>query len=146
MSNLLAPKARIYRELFEQSTWLTALKPDTKLNLIDPEDIARFAVAALRDPPRFHGHSIDLVGERLTAIQMMEALSTATGREMKADFHTDAQVAEAIESNPFIGSQVFLRDGEQCVDAEKVKSWGISMGTFKNFLAREKIAVADTYS
>ncbi|KAH7146801.1 hypothetical protein B0J13DRAFT_317694 [Dactylonectria estremocensis] len=146
MSNLLGPKARIYNELLERGTWLTALKPDTKLNLIDPEDIARFTIAAMRDPERFHGHGIDLVGERLTAVQMMEALSDASGREMKTEFYSEEQVTQAIETNPFIGSQVFLRDGERCVDAEKVKSWGIPMGTFKGFLDREKAAVADTYA
>ncbi|KAF4453169.1 NAD(P)H azoreductase [Fusarium austroafricanum] len=145
MNNLLAPKARIYDDLLERGTWLTAMKPETKLNLIDTEDIARFAVAAMRDPERFHGHGIDLVGERLTAVQMMEVLSKAVGREMKAEFHSDEEVAKAIGTNPFIGSQVFLRDGEQCVDPEKVKAWGIAMGTFENFLAREKAAAVETY-
>ncbi|KAK2617018.1 hypothetical protein QQS21_000109 [Conoideocrella luteorostrata] len=146
MSNLLDPKARIYHELFERSTWLTALTADTRLNLIDPEDIATFAVAALQDPARFQGHGIDLVGERLTPVQMMEALSAATGREMKAAFYSDEEIAQAMKANPLIGAQVFQRDGEKCVDAEKVKSWGIPMGNFKGFLARERAAVNETYA
>ncbi|RKL32876.1 hypothetical protein BFJ72_g10376 [Fusarium proliferatum] len=146
MSNLLAPKARIYSDLFERNTWLTALKPDTKLNLVDPQDIAKFAFAAFNEPEKFHEEGIDLVSERLTAVQMMESLADATGREMKAEFYTDEQVAQAIETNPFIGSQVFLRDGEKCVDAERAKTWGIELGSFKEFLVREKDAVAETYA
>lgn len=145
MSNLLDPKARLYPELFERATWLTALKPETNLNLVDPEDIARFAVAALHDPTRFHGHGIDLVSERLTPIQIMETLSAAAGREIKAAFYTDQEVAQTIGTNPFVGAQVYLRDGETAVDAEKVKTWGIPMGTFEHFLARERAAVSDTY-
>ncbi|KAF5628130.1 NAD(P)H azoreductase [Fusarium sp. NRRL 25303] len=146
MSNLVAPKARIYSDLFERNTWLTALKPDTKLNLVDPQDIAKFALAALKEPERFHEEEIDLVSERLTAVQMMEILAGATGREMKAEFYTDEQVAQAMDTNPFIGSQVLLRDGEQCVDAEKVKTWRIELGSFKEFLVRERDAVAETYA
>ncbi|KAH7203293.1 hypothetical protein BKA60DRAFT_527243 [Fusarium oxysporum] len=146
MSNLLAPKARIYSDLFERNTWLTALKPDTKLNLVDPQDIAKFAFAAFNEPERFNGEGIDLVSERLTAVQMMEILADATGRDMKAEFYTDEQVAQAMDTNPFIGSQVFLRDGEKCVDAERVKTWGIGLGSFKEFLVREKDAVSETYA
>ncbi|KAF5606430.1 NAD(P)H azoreductase [Fusarium subglutinans] len=146
MSNLLAPKARIYSDLFEHNTWLTALKHDTKLNLVDPQDIAKFTFSALNDPGRFNGEGIDLVSERLTAVQMMAILVDATGRDLKAEFYTDEQVAQAIDSNPFIGSQVFLRDGEKCVDAERVKTWGIELGRFKEFLVREKDAVAETFA
>lgn len=146
MSNLLAPKARIYSDLFEHNIWLTALEPDTKLNLVDPQDIARFAFAALNEPEKFNGEEIDLVSERLTAVQMMQCLAHATGREMKAQFYADEQVAQAMDTNPFIGSQVFLRDGEKCVDAERVKTWGIGLGSFKEFLVREKDAVAETYA
>ncbi|KAF5982348.1 NAD(P)H azoreductase [Fusarium bulbicola] len=146
MSNLLVPKARIYSDLFEQNTWLTALKPDTKLNLVDPADIAKFTFAAFSGPDNFNRKGVDLVSERLTAVQMMEILADATGRDMKAEFYTDEQVAQVMDTNPFIGSQVFLRDGEKCVDAEKVKTWGIGLGSFKEFLVREKDAVAETYA
>ncbi|RBR23428.1 uncharacterized protein FIESC28_03807 [Fusarium coffeatum] len=146
MTNLLAPKALFYRDLFENNTWLTALTPDTQLNLIDPEDIAKFAVAALHDPAKFHGHGIDLVGERLTAVEMMEALSEVVGREITASFYTEEQIAQDIEKNPFIGASLFLRDGVKHVDAEKVKTWGVPMGTYREFLAREKEAVQKTYN
>jgi uncharacterized protein YbjT (DUF2867 family) len=145
MSNLLAPKARIYSDLFEHNIWLTALEPDTKLNLVDPQDIAKFAFTAFNQPENFSGEGIDLVSERLTAVQMMECLADATGREMKPEFYTDEQVDQAMDTNPFIGSQVFLRDGEKCVDAERVKTWGIGLCSFKEFLVREKDAVAETY-
>jgi hypothetical protein len=51
-----------------------------------------------------------------------------------------------MDTNPFIGSQVFLRDGEKWVDAERVKTWGIGLGSFKEFLVREKGAVSETYA
>ncbi|KAJ9132185.1 Nad h azoreductase [Pleurostoma richardsiae] len=145
MSNLLDPKARMYYELFERDTWLTAMTPDTKLGLIDPEDIAKFAVAAFQDPKRFDKQAIELVGERLTPEQMMALLSGVVGREMKASFYTEEEIRTGITTNPLIGAQLVLRDGEKYADMERVKSWGIPMGTFKDFLEREKIAVRETY-
>jgi uncharacterized protein YbjT (DUF2867 family) len=145
MSNLLDPKVRMYHELFERNTWLTAMTPDTKLGLVDPEDIAKFAVAAFQDPERFNKQAIELVGQRLTPEQMMELLSGVIGREMKARFYTEEEVRTGITTNPLIAAQVVLRDGEKFVDLEKVNSWGIPMGTFKEFLEREKTAVRETY-
>jgi uncharacterized protein YbjT (DUF2867 family) len=145
MTNLLDPKVRMYHELFERNIWLTAMTPETKLGVIDPEDIAKFAVAAFQDPKRFDKQAIELIGERLTPGQLMELLSSAIGREMKARFHTEEEIKSQIKTNPLIAVQLMLRDGEQFADLEKVKSWGIRMGTFKEFLEREKVALSETY-
>jgi hypothetical protein len=77
---------------------------------------------------------------------MMEALSEAVGHEMTASFYTEEQIAQDMEKNPFIGASLFLRDGVKHVDAEKVKTWEIPMGTYNYFLAREKEAVQKTYN
>jgi len=145
MSNLLDPKVRMYYEIFERNTWLTAMTPDTKLGLVDPEDVAKFAVAAFQDPKRFDKQGIELVGERLTAEQIMEVLSGAVGRKMKAQFYTEEEIRTGIATNSFIAVHLLHRDVENFVNVEKVKSWGIRMGTFREFLEREKTAVSETY-
>jgi len=136
MSNLLEPKVRIYPELVETGVWLTALTPETQIGLIDPEDIAAFAAAAFRGPERFHRHEIDLVGERMTPGRMMELLSGAVGRQLEARFYTEEQIRASIITNPLIAVQFMLREVAS-VDLEKVKSWGVRMGTFEKFLLRE---------
>ncbi|KAH7357948.1 hypothetical protein B0T11DRAFT_354590 [Plectosphaerella cucumerina] len=146
MSNLLDPKVRMYPELFERNTWLTGMTPETKIGFIDPEDIAAFAVAALQDPERFGGREINLVGERLTPGQAMEALSAAVGRTIQAEFYTEEEIATRMATNPLIGAQVALRDGEKFADVDEVKSWGIPMGTLKAFLERENAVVQETYN
>ncbi|KAK0711831.1 hypothetical protein B0H67DRAFT_586381 [Lasiosphaeris hirsuta] len=146
MSNLLDPKVRMYHEIFASNTWLTAMTPDTKISLIDPEDIAKFAVAAFQDPQRFDKQGIELVGEKLTPIQVMEMLSAATGRELRAQFYTDEEIRAGTATNPLIVAQLILRDGERFAKLDKAKSWGIPMGTFDKFLEREKTAVEETYN
>ncbi|KUI74248.1 hypothetical protein VM1G_09737 [Cytospora mali] len=53
MTNLLGAKATGYTA---SGVWKTALLPQTKLPIIDHEDIARFAVAAFQDPATFQRH------------------------------------------------------------------------------------------
>ncbi|KAH6697161.1 hypothetical protein F5X68DRAFT_226547 [Plectosphaerella plurivora] len=146
MTNLLDPKVRMYPELFERNTWLTGMTPETKIGFIDPEDIAAFAVAAMQDPERFGGQEINLVGERLTPGQAMEALSGVIGRTLEAKFHTEEEIATMMATNPLVGAQVALRGGEEFADVAEAKSWGVPMGTFQNFLARENAAVQETYN
>lgn len=145
MTNFLDPKARLYPDLFQRNTWLTAMTPDTELGLIDPEDIAGFTVAAFQDPERFGGKEINLVGERLTPGQVMEALSAATGRAFRAQFYSDEEIAAGLATNPLIGAQLALRDGAKFVDMDETKAWGVPMGTFRAFLEREKGAVREAY-
>ena len=52
---------------------------------------------------------------------MMEALSAAIGRQMKARFYTEDEVAAGMAANPLIGAQLILRDGEKFADLEKAK-------------------------
>lgn len=50
MANLVGARAAGY---IASGGWKTALRPETGLPLVDHEDIARFAVAAFRDPEKF---------------------------------------------------------------------------------------------
>lgn len=43
------------------------------------DDIGAFAVAAFLNPDKFNGREIELVGEHLTADQIVEALEAASG-------------------------------------------------------------------
>ena len=145
MANFLQPKIMMYPGFVETNNWTIALRPDTIIPMVDCEDIAKFAVAAFQDPARFHGHGLTVAGDALTPPQMMEQLSAAAGRELKAVCLTDEEIEAQSATNIFIKGQLLMRDMNKFVDLEDVRSWGIPVHTFKQFLERETQAIKETW-
>lgn len=147
MTNLIRPNVdRLYPGASETGVFTLALRPDTRLALIDPDDIAQFAMAAFRDPGRFHGQTVDLAGEATPVNEVLGLLSRAAGRELKGRYLSDEEVQERKGVEAFLSGQVDLREAAALVDVEKVRSfWGVEMGTLEGFLKREERAVEETY-
>ena len=144
MANFLLPKAVASAGLVDTGRWTTALIPESSLPLIDEHDIAVFTAAALEDQVRFNRKEIELAGELRNPEEITSALSKASGRDIKAVYLTDREV-EAQKANPFVGAYLSLRDMHLYVDIEQVKSWGLRLGTFEEYLARKNDAVQKTY-
>ncbi|KAI4601985.1 hypothetical protein KJ359_010851 [Pestalotiopsis sp. 9143b] len=80
MANFLEPKVARYPEPRGQGTWTTAMTPETRLALIDHVDIAAYAVAAFKDPERFHERAVGLASEMLTVQEALTTLGQLAGR------------------------------------------------------------------
>ncbi|ORY71363.1 uncharacterized protein BCR38DRAFT_416570 [Pseudomassariella vexata] len=145
MANLLLPNVRMYGDFNETGVWAQGLLPSTQLPLIDTEDIARFAIAAFQNPEKFSGKQIPLASEVRTPNELMALVTAASGKKVKAKFLSDEEMLRMLGENPFIISHVLMRDMSWNVDIDEVKSLGIPMGTFENYLKREKKAVDETY-
>jgi len=59
---------------------------------------------------------------------------------------SEEEIQEQSRQNPFISVQLAMRDLSQFVDMKKLKEWKIDLGTFAQFLGREKDRVMETYS
>jgi uncharacterized protein YbjT (DUF2867 family) len=145
MANFLQPKVRMYPGLVETSTWTTAMQPQTRIPIVDTDDIGKFAVVAFCDPARFHKKEVPIAGEVLTPDELMQQLGEANGRDMRNVFLTDEEIEAQRATNIFVAGQLMSRDLDKCVDLEETRSWGIPLGTFKEFLKRESKAVKETY-
>lgn len=145
MANFLQPKVRMYPGLLETSKWTTAMTAQTRIPMVDTDDLAKFVVAAFLDPARFHAQEIAVAGEFLTPGEAMTQLGEANGRDMCHVCLTDEEIEAQKAMNVFIVAQLMSRDMDKCVDLDKVKSWGIPMCTFRQFLEREEKALKETY-
>lgn len=148
MANFVDPKARfLYPGAAHSGVFTLAYRPDTALPLVDHEDIAAFAVAALRDPlRRFHGHTINLVGDLVPVHRALAMLARAARRPLRAVYLSDDQVRDATATSFLLSRQALLRDADTAAYAEEATRWGIPLGSFERFLAREAPAVRETYA
>ncbi|KAH6849632.1 hypothetical protein B0I37DRAFT_403620 [Chaetomium sp. MPI-CAGE-AT-0009] len=130
MTNLIRPNVdRLYPRASETGVFTLALRPNTALALIDPDDIAKFAVAAFQDPARFHGQTVDLAAAATPVEEVLALLSRAAGRGLRGEYLSDAEIEARKRVDPFVSGQVDLRDAA-VLDLEKAMGWGISLGLF----------------
>ena len=145
MSNFLDPFVRMYPGLAETGKFTTVFTPETILPMVDPNDIGQFAAAAVLDPVRFDQKEVVIASQTMGVDTIMQELSRATGKEIKAIYLSEKEVNEQIPQNPLLGAQLLLLDASQFVDMEEVKGWNIDLGSFSQFLEREKERVQATY-
>ncbi|KAL4864744.1 hypothetical protein BDV12DRAFT_188699 [Aspergillus spectabilis] len=147
MTNYLAPFVnRMYPGLAETGEYTTAFLPETVIPMVDPNDIGKFGVVAFLEPGRFHGKEIPIASELMVLGDILGALSKFTGSEKKVDYMSQEEVDRQVKTNPFLAGQLIARDMVKSVDMDEVRSWGIQLGTFDEFLVREKDRVAKTYA
>ncbi|KKK16910.1 hypothetical protein P175DRAFT_0427944 [Aspergillus ochraceoroseus IBT 24754] len=146
MANMLPPHVHMmYAGLVDKGEFATALTPETVLPMIDTNDIGKFGAAAFGDPDRFHEKEFEIASELLGMDDLVKSLSRATGRHLKVNYLAEDEVDRQKATNPFLAGQQFARDMVQFVDMDEVRAWGIPLGTFEQFLEREKDRVAQAY-
>ncbi|KAJ5643234.1 uncharacterized protein N7484_005741 [Penicillium longicatenatum] len=145
MSNFLDPLVRMYQGLVETGKFTTAFLPDTIIPMSDPNDIGKFAAAAILEPAKFNHQEIETVSQMMTAKEIVKDLSAATGKDIRAVFLSEEEITDQLPKNPILGPQKVMRDLSMFVEMKNVQKWGIELGTFAGFLEREKERVDRTY-
>lgn len=148
MSNYLSPLAPFFfPELLSQGIFRTALTPDTPTMLISPDDVGCFAAAALTQPDRFHGQEIELGAEALKPPQIVAALSTASGRQIEAQYMAKEEVEKLIPESHIIAAQTYFNERSARMDAVALqKRWGITLTSFADFLEQHEEEVRQSYA
>jgi uncharacterized protein YbjT (DUF2867 family) len=134
MANYLPPRVRwMWPSLEKSGRIVTAVEMDTKLDMIDPADLGRFAAAAFANPDHFHGQEIDLAAEALTPVEIAEIISQATGKTVPV-VHVTAEEAKAQGVPPgVVQSEEWDNVEGYKVDLDKAGSYGIKLTTFAVF-------------
>jgi uncharacterized protein YbjT (DUF2867 family) len=140
MLNFLEPNINNYADLIRDGVWSTSLTADTRLGLVDHEDIARVAVAAFQDPEAdtFNGKAIGIVSEFLSPQETMEVLGKAMGRPFQAAYLSEEEIA-AIPYGPMVLVKLdkSMRYMPDYVDFEGLRAIA-PLTSFKEFLEREQ--------
>lgn len=138
MTNFLQPAASfMYPELGAEGKLITALLPETKLWLLDPEDIGSFATAAFRDSQTFNGKKIEIASEYLTTQEIASCMEKESGKKLKVHFRTEKEI-EAQQGHPIVESQVLMRKMSYLVNNEDIKAFGLPLTSFEEFLVNNK--------
>ncbi len=133
MDNFIPPKShKMYPQLVEGSI-VTALEPDTRLDLIAAADVGRTAAAAFARPELFRGHEIDLAAESLTMTEVAETLTRVTGTRVRAR-HLD--VDAVVDTGIHVGvaeSQAWASAEGYRVEIGRESRYGLKFQSFADW-------------
>lgn len=147
LSNYLPPhQLLMYPDLSaENPTVTTALNPAQVSSHLDPDDIGRFAAHAILAPPsefaeKWANKTIPLASIDLTLQEAFDALtrSVSNRKSVTINYLSTEEAQKQAPTNPWIASHLFLNDNPNIVDLEKVKSYGIPLGSVDGFFTKNR--------
>lgn len=147
MTNYLQPLAPFFfPELLTQGIFRTALKADTPTMLISPDDVGRFAAAALTQPAKFRHQEIDLGSEALTPPEIASALTQVVGKRVQAEYMPEEEILRLIPESHVIAAQTYFNERSANIDTKELhERWGIKTDTFKDFLEKYQEQVKESF-
>lgn len=146
MSDFYANGAMWFGDLSKTGVFEPPFGEGQELPFVDPDDIGAFGAAAMMEPEKFSGQRVDIVTEVLGVGEAIALVAAATGKKMSVRSLSAAEVEERAKVNLIVVAQLITAESKDIVDLEKVKSWGIPLGSFKGFVEREKEALKEVYA
>lgn len=117
-----------------------AYTPSTRLDLIDTQDIAQFAAAAIEQPETFSGKEIPLASESLTAAEIAEILGAISGKTINVEYISDDEASDLVAKGFLaILAQPWHRDVGYAVDLQKARQYGVTFTTAQKALERDTL-------
>lgn len=141
---LLLPAAFMDHPMFDPAgfldgrTLLTVIRPEHPIALIAPEDIGKAAAAAILDPVRFSGVTLQLAGDVLTLPELVEILSRLDGKEYRV---RSSSVAEAVAAglHPGVAQGLELMNARPVLARpELARAYGLSPMRFESWARQQR--------
>lgn len=142
MTNLLPPSLGFFAPINEQGELVVSYKPEGVIGTVDPDDIGAFVAAALNSPEKFAGKHVPVLSELLTSAEIFDHFIRATGKPLQVRYRTEEENVAVKSSNPIALGQILTHGLEKLTSMEEVRSWGVPLTPFSEFLKKHKEEVA----
>lgn len=128
MDNFLLPQWGLHQGLFT-----TALRPETRQQLVAVADIAAFARIALEAPHKSGAQVLEIASDELTAGEMSEALSEALGYRVPC-IHIATETLMTLNRNSALGYSKINAGAMRIVDLATLRAVHPGLLTFREWL------------
>ncbi|TVY61861.1 NmrA-like family domain-containing protein [Fusarium oxysporum f. sp. cubense] len=147
MNNYHQPTASfMFPELGQRRVFLSAYKPETAMTVLDPNDVGKFAAAAITEPLAFNKHEIDLGVESLTPAQIVQDLSRVSGVDIGIEFHGEQEAKDLALRNPKIYAELWANEVGYQVDFKELEKYPICLTKFSDYLEKHRDEVVQTFA
>lgn len=146
MSNFFFPFGNImFPGLASDGKVVTSMRADTVVPLIDPLDIGAFVADAFAKPKVYNGVVLELASEKMQFADIMKVLSKIGGRQVDMTYRSIEEGRELAKTNPIVAGQLMSQHLGDRVDMDKIRSFGVPLTTFEEYLKRESKLVDKTF-
>jgi uncharacterized protein YbjT (DUF2867 family) len=136
MDNFAEPKARIMFPHLRAGRIVTALRPQTRVQLIAGDDVGVYAAAAITAPARFDRRNIDLASEALSMSEVADILSRTLGKRVRAEPVSPEQARAAGLHPGWVRSQEWTNEVGYRADIEALRAEGLALTSFATWVER----------
>lgn len=139
-TNINLPVVDIMYPGLSEGRFVNSYTPDLLISTVDPDDIGAFAAHAFNNPDKYAGRPLNIVSENITVAEIVSEIERATGKKLDVHYRTQEE-NEKEAGNPFVVGQQLMDDLVGLADMEEVKSHGVPLTTFRQFLENNKDTV-----
>ena len=136
MENFATPKAAFMFPHLCKGRIVTALAPDTRMQLVAADDVGAFAQEAFERPELFAGCSIDLAAEALTMEDSAATLSRVLGVRVDAIHVTPEEAIAAGLFDGWVRSQEWTNAVGYRADIASLSRFGIPLTPFARWVRK----------
>lgn len=134
MDNFAQPKANRMFPHLRQGKILTALNPDTRMQLIAASDVGRFACAAFERPQDFDHKNIDLAVEALTMAEVAATLGRVLGKTVTAQSVSPSEAIAAGLAAGWVRSQEWTNEVGYRADIAALGAYNVGLTPFAQWV------------
>lgn len=137
MNNFYSKVDMMYPD-FKDGLIKTSTLPETKIDYIAIEDLAKFVVAAFSNPEKYDEQNIELASESLSYPEIAEIFTRITGKEVTT-VYVPSKEALIQGTHPLVvRSQEWDNEVGYQVDKEALNQYDIPLTSFEAFVKQHK--------
>lgn len=130
MDNFALPKAQYMFPHLRHGKIITALLPQTSIQLIAADDVGAFARAAIADPRRFDRKNIELAAQALSMEQAAATLSKVLRKQVRAQSVSPDEALAAGLFQGWVRMQEWVNEVGYRADIEALAAYAIPLTPF----------------
>jgi uncharacterized protein YbjT (DUF2867 family) len=116
----------------------SAIKPETRVDLICGNDTAAFARAAFEEPERYSGKDIQLAGDSLSMGEIAAILSEVKGKKIVSQYVSREEAIGRGLNSGSVNSHDYLNDVGFQTNIDELKKYGVPLTSFKEWAIQHK--------
>ena len=139
-TNITTPLVDVMFPGLSDGKFVSSYMPDWVIPTVDPDDIGAFTALIFDNPEKYTGRAVNIASENLTVAEIVSEIERASGKKLHVHYRTPEE-NEKEANNPFVVGQLITKHLEGLADMDEVRSHGVPLTTFRQFLKNNKDTV-----
>ncbi|KAL1610401.1 hypothetical protein SLS60_002068 [Paraconiothyrium brasiliense] len=139
-TNITLPVVDVMYPGLSEGKFVSSYTPDLLISTVDPDDIGAFTALVFNNVEKYAGRPVNVVSENITVADILSEIERVSGKRVDVHYRTPEE-NEKEAGNPFVVGQRLMEQLVGLADMDEIKSHGVPLTTFRQFLENNKDTV-----